>query len=609
LDSLFLEHIQQRILVFDGATGTNLQSQNLTAADFGGEAYEGCNEYLVFSKPEAVEKVHRGFLEAGADVIETNTFGATSIVLSEYGLGHLAFELNLRAAQIARHLADQFSTGEKPRFVAGSIGPTTKLPSLDHLSFEELRAACSEQIRGLVAGGVDVLCIETCQDLLQVKAAIAAASDCFDELDRRLPIIVSVTMESTGSMLLGTEIAAALTAIEAYDIVSVIGLNCATGPQEMEDHIRTLSQSSRKPVFVMPNAGIPENVGGHTCYRLTPDELAQWMSAYIDEFGVNIIGGCCGTTPEHIKRLVELADGKAPRQRNVEWTPSVSSLYTNVPMRVEPAPVLVGERCNTNGSKQFREYLLADDFDSIVTMAKEQALQGAHILDVCVAYVGRDEVRDMTEVIKRFNTQISAPLMIDSTELPVLEAALQHYGGRAIINSVNLEDGEERVRAVFSLCKKYGAAVVALTIDEDGMAKTAEKKCRIAWRIRELAAREFNLRDEDLIFDMLTFTLGSGDDELRSAGVETLNAIKRIQNELPRCHTSLGVSNISFGLSPHSRHVLNSVFLHHAIEAGLDMAIVHASKIIPLHRIDEKGAELARQLIFDERQFEMPPSP
>ena len=599
----FLDALQRRVLVFDGATGTNLQAQNLTAEDFGGSELEGCNEYLVISRPEAVERVHRDFLEAGADIIETNTFGATGIVLAEYDIAGKAREINVKAAAIARRMADAYSTPEQPRFVAGSMGPTTKLPSLGHIGFAALRDSYIEQAEGLIDGGADLLCVETCQDMLQAKAALAAIRIVFEQRGTRLPVIVSVTIETMGTMLMGTEIAAAVTTIDPYDIVTVFGMNCATGPQEMEENLRYICQNSPRPVFVMPNAGIPENVGGQSCYRLTPDELQQSMRRFISEFGVSIIGGCCGTTAEHISLLAALVREVKPAARQVEDAPAVSSLYSSVPMHLDPAPLLIGERCNANGSKKFRELLLADRYDDIVAMGKEQIREGAHLLDICTAYVGRDEVRDMREVVYRFNTQISLPLMIDSTELPVIEEALMHYAGKAVVNSVNLEDGEERLAAVLALCKMYGAAVVALTIDEDGMAKTAEKKFQIAARIRSLATEKYGLRDEDIIFDPLTFTLGSGDEEFRRSAMETAEAIRMIKKAFPRCFTSLGVSNVSFGLNPRARHVLNSVFLHHACEAGLDMAIVHASKIMPLYKIDDEGGKIATDLILDRREW------
>jgi 5-methyltetrahydrofolate--homocysteine methyltransferase len=600
----FLDALQRRVLVFDGATGTNLQTQNLTAEDFGGPDLEGCNEYLVLSKPSAVEKVHRDFLEAGADIIETNSFGSTSVVLAEYGIADLAYRLNFEAAAIARRMADEYGTEEKPRFVAGSMGPTTKLPSLGHIGFDELRDSYHEQTAGLVEGGADLLCVETCQDMLQVKAALAAIRRYFEEKDIRLPVIVSVTIETMGTMLMGTEIGAAVTTVDPYDIVTVFGMNCATGPKEMEENLRYICQYSPRPVFVMPNAGIPENIGGHTCYKLSPEELEAHMRRFVTEFGVSVIGGCCGTTAEHISRLAQLAEELRPASRDIDSSPMISSLYAAVPMHLDPPPLLVGERCNANGSKKFRELLLEERYDDMVAMAKEQIREGAHLLDVCVAYVGRDERRDMREVVSRFNTQVSIPLMIDSTETEVIEEALKHCAGKAIVNSVNLEDGEERLSHVLALCKTYGAAVVALTIDEEGMAKTAQRKFDIAARIRDIAVGRFGLRDEDLIFDTLTFTLGSGDEEFRRSAVDTVEAIRMIKHAWPRCFTSLGVSNVSFGLNPHARHVLNSVFLHYACEAGLDMAIVHASKIMPLYRIDERGRELAMDLILDRRRWE-----
>lgn len=601
---MFIDLLKERILVFDGATGTSLQAQNLTADDFGGEQYNGCNEYLVVSKPPAVEKVHADFLEAGCDVIETDTLGGTRIVLAEYGVQDRAYELNRRAAEIARRIAGDYSTHEHVRFVAGSIGPTTKLPSLGHISFKDMEQAYYEQVAGLVEGGVDILVVETCQDLLQTKAALAAIHDYFRDKKVQLPVITSVTIEAIGTMLMGTEISAALAALEPYDIVSVIGMNCATGPKEMSEHVRYLCASSPKPISVMPNAGIPENIGGKACYPLTPEELVQWMKHFAQDLGVNIVGGCCGTTSEHIRQLADAMQFVVPIQRKVEYTPSVASLYSSVPLHVEPAPVIIGERTNANGSKKFRELLQQEDWDGMVAVGKEQVEEGAHLLDVCVAFVGRDEVRDIVEVVRRFNTQVSIPLMIDSTEWQAMEEALRCIGGRAIVNSINMEDGEERMAKVLPLCKKHGAAVVALTIDEAGMAKTAPRKFEIAQRIHEVATKKFGMREEDLIFDTLTFTLGSGDEEFRRAGIETLEAIRLIKQAFPKCKTLLGVSNVSFGLAPHIRHILNSVFLHYAVEYGLDMAIVNAQKIMPLYKIDERGRELCRQLVFDERKFE-----
>jgi len=596
----FLDILQEKIVVFDGAMGTNIQSQNLSADDFGGEKLNGCNEYLVISKPSAVEKVHADFLEAGSDVVETDTFGGTPVVLAEYDLADRAYAINYEAARIAKRLAGEFSTPAHPRFAAGSMGPTTKLPSLGHLSFKEMENAYYIQAKGLIEGGVDLLVVETCQDILQAKAALAGIFLYFSETKRKLPVIASVTIEMMGTMLLGTEISAALTSLESYDI-DLIGMNCATGPKEMSENVRYLCANSPKPVFVMPNAGLPENVGGHAHYKLSPDELVYYLSHFVKDLGVRVVGGCCGTTKEHIKQLADAVGGLAPVDRSPSFTASCSSLYQSTPFHIDPPPVIVGERSNANGSKQFRDLLAQEDWEGMVGMGKQQVREGSHILDVCVAYVGRDEARDMRELVYRYNTQVTVPLMIDSTEAEVIEEALQRIGGKAIVNSINMEDGEERMEKVLPLCKKYGAAVIALTIDEQGMAKTVERKVEIARRIHTLATKKYGIKEHDLIFDTLTFTLGSGDGEFRNAGFATIDAIRRIKQEFPGVHSSLGVSNISFGLSPHARHVLNSVFLHYAIEYGLDMAIVHASKILPLYKISEREREICRRLIFDER--------
>ncbi|NUN71257.1 MAG: methionine synthase, partial [Bacteroidetes bacterium] len=550
-----------------------------------------------------VQKVHADFLAAGVDVIETDSFGSSSIVLAEYGLQGKAYEISRLSAELAKRTVLDFSTAAHPRFVAGSIGPTTKLPSLGHIGFTEMERSFYEQVAGLVDGGADLLIIETAQDLLQIKAALGAAFRCMADKRVKLPVMTSVTIETMGTMLMGTEIAAALTALEPYDI-SVIGMNCATGPKEMSENIRFLTQNSRIPVSCIPNAGLPENVGGVAHYHLSPKEMAEWLSHFVKDFGVNVVGGCCGTRPEHLKAVVEAVKGIKPKQRTIESQPSVSSLYSSVTMEMNPAPLIVGERTNANGSKKFRELLQKEDYDGMVMMAKEALKEGAHVLDVCVAYVGRDEVRDMKEFVSRLNTQVPLPLVIDSTEANVIEAALQLCAGKAIVNSVNLEDGEEKIDHVIPLCKKYGAAVVALTIDERGMAKTAKDKFEIAKRIYGLVVGKYGMKPSDLIFDTLTFTLGSGDEEFRKAGIETIEAIKLIKKEFPDVGFVLGVSNISFGLAPHIRHDLNSVFLHYAIEAGLSQAIVNAQKIKPLYRIDERGRELCRQLVFDERTFD-----
>ncbi len=602
----FLELLRHKIVVFDGAMGTSIQKMNLTAEDFGGAQLEGCNEYLVISKPEAIEAVHTEFLEAGADVIETDTFGCSQIVLAEYGIADLAYELSYKAAALARTVADRYSTPEKPRFVAGSIGPGTRIATLDQVDYDSLKAAYLDNIRGLVDGGADLLMIETCQDLLQIKAVLGAAEVVFLEKQLRLPLITSVTLEKDANrdvadkMLVGSDIATALSALQPYHI-DVLGLNCATGPDLMSEHIRYLSHNSPFYISVIPNAGFPENRGGHAHYHLTPEELVRQVRHFVDELGVNIVGGCCGTTPEHIRALAEAVSNTRPRERTVEVVPQVSSLYNPLPMHVDPAPLLVGERLNANGSAKFKKLLLAEDWDSIVGMAREQEREGAHILDVCVDYVGRDGIRDMHEVVSRLKTRAMLPLMIDSTEIPVIHVALKQLGGRAIVNSINLEDGELRLQKLLPLCREFGAAVVALTIDEvEGMARSAERKLEVARRIHDLVVYKYGMRSEDLIFDPLTFTLGSGDADSRRLGIETLEGIRLIKENLPGVRTILGLSNISFGLNPNARQVLNSVYLYYAVQNGLDMAIVHASKIMPLHRIGAEERELHHKLIFDE---------
>ncbi|MBC7881545.1 MAG: methionine synthase [Anaerolineae bacterium] len=596
----FLEALRHRIVVFDGAMGTSIQQMNLTAEDFGGKDLEGCNEYLVISHPEAIKQVHRSYLDAGADVIETDTFGCSTIVLSEYGLADQAYELAFKAAKLAREVADAYSTLEKPRFVAGSIGPGTRLVTLDHIDYDTLKEAYLDAIRGLIDGGADLMMVETCQDLLQIKAVLAAIHIVFKEKQVSLPIIASLTIEQQGQMLVGSDIAAALSSLIPYPIHG-LGLNCATGPDLMSEHIRYLSQNSPFAISVIPNAGLPENVGGHAHYKLTPEEMVFHVRRFVDDLGVNIVGGCCGTTPAHIHALAEAVKGIKPKQRSVTVTPQVSSLYNTMPMDVNPGPLLVGERLNSNGSKKFRDLLLTEDWDGIVGMARDQEREGAHILDVCVDYVGRDGKRDMTEVVARLKTQATIPLMIDSTEIPTIHAALKQLAGRAIVNSINLEDGEVRMEKLLPICHEFGAAVVALTIDEgEGMARTAERKLAVATRIHDLAVHKYGMKAEDLIFDPLTFTLGSGDADSRRLGIETLDGIRLIKENLPGVRTILGLSNISFGLNPVARQALNSVYLYYAVQNGLDMAIVHASKILPLNRIGEEERELNRKLIFDE---------
>jgi 5-methyltetrahydrofolate--homocysteine methyltransferase len=601
----FRQMLKERVLIFDGAMGTSIQDRNLTPEDFGGK--DGCNEYLVLTRPQIIREIHASFLGVGCDAIETNSFGASRLVLGEYDLGDRAYEVNRAAARLAREVAADFSSADHPRFVVGAIGPGTRLPSLGQIGFNDLVAMFAEQARGLMDGGVDVLLIETCQDILQAKAAIVGCQDTMQAQGSRLPLMVQVTMEPTGNMLLGTEIGAALTALEVYDL-DVIGLNCATGPQEMVEHVSYLSRHCRKAISCLPNAGLPRMERGQAKYLLTPEELAAYHRSFVEEHGVNIVGGCCGTTPAHLKRVVEVIGRCAARPRMPEYVPAASSLYASVPFRQEQSFLIVGERTNANGSKQFRDLLLAGNYDGMASMAKDQAREGAHILDVCVDYVGRDGIADIREVVRRFITQSTLPLVIDSTEPPVIEEALKLIGGRAVINSVNLEDGEQgRPAKIFPMAKRYGAAVVCLLIDEEGQARTVEWKMRVAHRLHDLAVTRYGLEPSDLLFDALTFPLGSGQEDLRKDGIATLEAVRRIKAELPGVFTVLGVSNVSFGLKPAARQVLNSVFLHLAVAAGLDSAIVRAERILPLNRIDPEQLEVARQVIFDEHREKYDP--
>ncbi len=605
MSSLFLQKLHdpsRPVLVFDGAMGTSLQMQNLTAEDFGGAEYEGCNEYLVRTKPEAVAKVHRSFLAVGADVIETNTFGASSIVLAEYNLQNLAYDLNREAAILAKTVAEEFSTPEKPRFVAGSIGPTTKLPTLLHIGFDEMATAYREQIAGLMDGGVDLLIIETCQDILQIKVALNAVERVFQEKGKRLPVMVSVTMEQQGTMLVGSDISAVTTILQPYQI-DILGLNCATGPDRMVEHIKYLSAHSPFPISCIPNAGLPENVGGKAYYRLSPQELKEYLAYFVEELGVQVIGGCCGTRPEHIQQLVEISRSLKPKLRKPQFIPAAASIYTTQPYTQENSFLIIGERLNASGSKKCRELLNAEDWDGLVALGRSQVKEGAHILDVNVDYVGRDGVRDMYELVSRLITNVSLPLMLDSTEWEKMEAGLKIAGGKCILNSTNYEDGEPRFRKVLELAKRYGAGIVIGTIDEEGMARTVEKKLQIAQRAYRQATEEFGIPPYEIFFDTLALPISTGIEEDRQNAKATIEAIRRIKEVMPECHHLLGISNISFGLSPVARVVLNSVFLHEAMQAGLDSAIVNASKILPLSKIDAKELEIARDLIYDRRKF------
>src|SRR5687767_3814541 len=600
--SEFVEALSERVLIFDGAFGTWVQDRDLGPDDFGGASLEGCNEYLVLTRPDLIREMHASFFEVGVDAVETATFGAFPVVLDEYQIPEKTREINVAAAQLARETAADFATSDRPRWVIGSVGPGTKLPSLGHIAFADLRDSYVPQMEGLLEGGVDVILIETVQDLLQGKAALIAARQAMASTGVQVPLMVQVTIETTGRMLLGTEIGAALTTLEAMR-PDVIGLNCATGPNEMTEHLRYLSQHARTFVSCLPNAGLPSVVEGKTHYDLTPEQLADAHERFVSEFGVNIVGGCCGTTPAHLAAVVErIGVGRAPKARAPEHEPGAASVYSHVPFQQDTSFLVIGERTNANGSRKFRDAMLDADWDTCVQMAREQVKEGAHVLDVCVDYVGRDGTDDMHEIASRFATQASLPLVFDSTEHQVMEAGLQHSGGKAILNSANLEDGEgqgSRIDRVLSLARDYGAAVICLAIDEEGQARTADWKVRVCKRIHDIAVNEYGIEATDLIFDCLTFPLGSGQEDLRRDGIETIEAIRRVKAELPGVSTILGVSNVSFGLKPALRHVINSVFLHECVEAGLDAAIVHAARIVPMHRIDDHVREVTLDLVYD----------
>ncbi len=599
-----LDHLSHRVLLCDGGTGALVQAMNLNVeTDFLG--HENCTEILVKSRPDVIRGIHTQYFEAGADMVEADTFGASPVTLGEFGLADMAFELNQRAVELAREAAAQFADG-RPRFVLGPIGPGTKLPSLGHIDYDRLEAAYVVQAKGQIAGGVDAFLVETCQDPLQIKAAVNGCKLACAEAGRDIPVFVQVTVETTGTLLVGADIAAAATVVHALG-VPLMGINCATGPQEMGEHLRWLADNWPGFVSVQPNAGLPELVDGQTRYPLQPDELALWHERFVS-LGANLVGGCCGTRPPHIAatdamlRRIGQGSRPAPVKRNVHWVPAVASLYGQVALRQENAILSIGERCNANGSKKFREFQEAGDWDGTVAMGREQVKEGSHTLDVCTAFVGRDEIADMTEVVSRLRGAVTAPLVIDSTELPVLEAALKLYGGKAILNSINFENGEEPAAQRLRLARKFGAAVIALTIDEEGMAKDAEAKLRIARRLYDFAVVKHGLPAADLLFDPLTFTICTGNADDRRLAVETLDSIRRIREEMPECGIILGLSNVSFGLKPAARQVLNSVFLHHATQAGMTGAIVHVSKSLPLHAIPAAEAEAAEDLIFDRRR-------
>jgi 5-methyltetrahydrofolate--homocysteine methyltransferase len=610
--SQFLDALAQRVLIYDGAMGTNIQKLNLAAVDFGGEQLWGCNDYLVIAKPGIIQDIHASFLQVGCEAVKTNTFRSNRITLRDFGLSQRVGEINRKAASLARQLCDRFEkeTGV-PRFVAGSMGPTGMLPSssdpaLANITFQELAEVFAEQAQGLAEGGADLLLLETQQDILEVKAAIFGINKFFESAGVRLPLQVQVTLDTTGRMLLGTDITAVLAILDALP-VDVIGLNCSTGPDYMREPVRYLTSHTHKPISVIPNAGLPINVDGEACYLLEPGPMAETLFEFVTGLGVNAVGGCCGTTPEHLRALVEKVSQVKPKSRDVDESALVASAMRAMPLHQEPPPHLIGERINTQGSKAAKQLLLTDDYDGILQIAREQAEGGAHTLDVCVALTERaDESAQMQKVVKLLSQSVELPLVIDSTEPEVIRAALEVCPGRPIVNSINLEDGRQRCDKVLRLCRDYGAAVIALTIDEAGMARTRLRKLEVARRIYDIAVNEYALRPDALIFDVLTFTLATGDAEFTTSAVETLEGIRAVKQDLPGVLCTLGVSNISFGLSAAARRPLNAVFLYHAVAAGLDMAIVNPKQAVPYAEIIPEVRELAENLIFHRRPEALP---
>ncbi len=601
--SPYLEALKERVLVFDGAMGTELQKRNLKPEDYGGPEYEGCPEILVRTRPDVVRAIHQSYLEAGADAIETNTFGALPHVLAEYGLAAEAEALAEEAARLAREVADQYATEGRPRFVAGSLGPGTKLISLGQIDWDTLYQSYRTAARGLLKGGVDLILLETAQDVLQIKAAVLAVRRAMEDVGRRVPIQAQVTFETTGTMLVGTDPEAALAALEALD-VDVVGMNCATGPDLMDPHVRAFTRESSHPVSVLPNAGLPEQRAGRIHYPLTPEELVRWQRKFVTEYGANVVGGCCGTGPEHIRALAE-ALAFHPQVRLPERPtrrPAAAGLYQAVPLRFQAGLFLIGERLNATGSKKFRELLFKGDFEGIKELAREQVEGGAHMLDVSTAWTGREERADMEAVLRAIVPEVPVPIMIDTTSPEVLEAALKLVPGRPAVNSVNFEDGEERFDRVARLARAHGALVVALTIGEGGMAKTVEEKVALARRMHRRLTEVHGFLESEIFFDLLTFPITQGDEETRRLALWTLEAIRALKDEFPEAGFLLGVSNISFGLKPRARRVLNSVFLHEAQRAGLTAAIVHPGKILPVAEIPEEAYRIALDLVYDRRR-------
>ncbi len=601
-DTDLLDILSQRVLVGDGAMGTQLQAADLTLDDFRG--LEGCNEILNETRPDVLETIHRDYFEVGADAVETNTFGCNLSNLGDYDIADKIRDLSEKGTAIAHRVADEFSTPDQKRYVLGSMGSGTKLPTLGHTGYALILDAYTQAAMGMLDGGADAVLVETCQDLLQLKAAVLGSRRAMAQAGRHIPVITHVTVETTGTMLLGSEIGAALTAIEPLG-VDMIGLNCATGPAEMSEHLRHLSRHARIPVSVMPNAGLPVLGANGAEYPMGPEELAEALAGFIAEFGLSLVGGCCGTTVEHIRQVAAAVHEAQRSERHIAYEPSVSSLYSATPFAQDASVLFIGERTNANGSKAFREAMIAEDYQKCMDIAKDQSRDGAHLLDLCVDYVGRDGVADMTALASRLATTSTLPIMLDSTETPVLQAGLEHLGGRCAINSVNYEDGdspESRFAKTMMLVAEHGAAVVALTIDEDGQARTAEKKVSIAERLIDDITGSWGVDESSILIDTLTFTIATGQEESRKDGIETIEAIRQLKKRHPDVQTTLGLSNISFGLNPAARQVLNSVFLHECQEAGLDSAIVHASKILPMNRIPDEQREVALDLVYDRRR-------
>lgn len=603
----YLDQVEKKVVVFDGAMGTSLQLQQLTAEHFGGETLNGCNDYLVISYPQSVELVHRSFLDVGVDVIETDTFRSNGLTLREYGLSDRVLEINQAAATLARRLADEYTVKSgQPRFVAGSIGPTGKLPSADdpelsNITYDELVQVFCEQATGLVNGGVDFLIIETSQDILEVKAAILGCQKAFEQTGVYLPIQAQVTLDTSGRMLLGTDAATALTILEGLPI-DVIGLNCSTGPDHMREPIRILGEQSSLPVSCIPNAGLPLNVDGQAVYPLEPEPFANALIEFIEKYNISVVGGCCGTTPAHLKTLVTKLNDRQHPQRPASPLARLSSSISATAMRQEPAPLLIGERCNAQGSRKFKRFLLAEDYDAILEIAREQVNFGAHALDISCAVTERpDEIELMRKTVKKLTMGVEVPLVIDTTEIDVLEVALKTAPGRCLINSTHLESGRAKADKIFALAKQHNAAVIVLTIDEKGMAKTASAKLEVARRLYDIAVNEHGLKPIDLVYDDLTFTLATGDPEFADSAIETIEGIKLIKQNLPGVFTSLGVSNLSFGFSPQARPPLNSVMLYHCVQAGLDMAIINPSHVMPYAEIPTEQVKLCEDLIFNRR--------